>query len=84
MGFIRDLYEKGNAFLEPYIGKIIDFISNFFASGEYLVLGCILFFLTIVILIGLIRWLRKTPKLFLFFLIIIGIIVALGIFSQNA
>ena len=49
---------------------------------EYLVIGAILFFVTFVLLVGLIRWLRKAPKLFFFILILVGIVVTLGLLSK--
>lgn len=82
MAFIRDIIEKGNNFLEPYISKVVDFITNFLGNGEYLVIGAILFFVTLVLLVGLIRWLRKAPKLFFFILILVGIVVTLGLLSK--
>lgn len=83
MGFIRDLFVKANEFLEQFMAPIMDKIITFLSSEEYLIFGLIVFFLFLLLLIGLIRWLRKTPKLFFVILIICAAVVALWIVSNQ-
>lgn len=82
MEFIREYIEKANAFLEQYIAKAIDKIAEFLSGGEYLVIAVIGFFITLLIIIGLFRWLRKAPKIFLFVLILCVLVVALWLISK--
>lgn len=82
MEFIREYIEKANAFLEQYIAKAIDKIAEFLSGGEYLVIAVIGFFITLLIIIGLFRWLRKAPKTFLFVLILCVLVVALWLISK--
>lgn len=82
MEFIREYIEKANAFLEQYIAKAIDKIAEFLSGGEYLVIAVVGFFITLLIIIGLFRWLRKAPKTFLFVLILCVLVVALWIISK--
>jgi len=82
MEFIRSLFEKGNKFCEPYLGKVVEFLKNFFNSNEYFIIGLILVFIAIILLIGLFKFLFKTPKLFFTLLIIVGIVVGLWFLSK--
>lgn len=76
MEAIKDIIVKANGFLEPYVAKIIDFLSK----GYTLVYGVIVLFLAILVLAGLIAMLKKTPKLFAFIIILLGIVVAIWYF----
>lgn len=82
MGFIREIIVKGNSFFEPYIKRIIDAVTKFLTSGEYLVIGVIAIFVSLLVLIGLIRWLKKAPKLFMFVVIVCGIVIGLWLISK--
>ena len=83
MGFIRDLFVKANDFLQQYMAPIIDKINQFLTSEEYAVIGVIGFFVALLVLIGLFRWLRKAPKFFFIVLILFAIVVVLWIVSKT-
>jgi hypothetical protein len=82
MNQIKELISKANDFageiLEPILQKIFDFL----LKGEYVVVGIICVFLALVILIGLITWIKKTPKLFFFILIVFGGLAAAALFIK--
>lgn len=82
MGFIRDYFVKANDFLRGYFAPIIDKIVQFLQTEEYAVIGVISLFVGLLILIGLFRWLRKTPKLFLFIVIIFALVITLGLVTK--
>ncbi|HNZ50060.1 MAG TPA: hypothetical protein PK087_00195 [Bacilli bacterium] len=75
MDFVKELFEKGDAkvgpILDPIVTKITEFLSN---TGDT-ALALILLFTGILILVGLFAWLRRTPRFFLFVLILFGIVV---------
>lgn len=82
MGFIRDLFVKGNDFLRHYMAPIIDKIIQFLSNEEYAIMGVIGFFISLLILVGLFRWLRKAPKLFFIVFILCGLGVTLWVISR--
>jgi glucan phosphoethanolaminetransferase (alkaline phosphatase superfamily) len=82
MGFLREYIEKANGFLEKYISSAINKIAEFISSGEYLVIAVIGFFITLLLIIGLFRWLRKAPKTFMFVLIVCVLVIAIGLISK--
>lgn len=82
MEFIRDIFVKLNDLIEPFLGPIIDKIAQFFGSGEYSVITLLMFFGVIIFLIGIIRWVKKTPKFFVTLLVLVAIVVILWILSR--
>lgn len=77
MGFIRDLFDKANSVVERFIAPIVDWVVEFLSSDDYFVIGLLFSFGGILILIGLLRWLRKMPKLLFFVAILIALVVVL-------
>lgn len=82
MGFIRDLFEKVNEILSNYMEPPLMKISEFLSSGEYLIYAIIGLFLFLLIIVGLIRWLRKAPKFFITLIVIFGLVVGAWIISK--
>lgn len=82
MGFLREYIEKANGFLKIYISNAIDKVAEFLSGGEYLVIAVIGFFITLLLIIGLFRWLRKAPKTFMFVLILCVLVIALWLISK--
>jgi len=82
MKVIGDIFEKLDNFLSSILAPIINKIIAFLSSGDYTIIGVVCFFASLIILVGLIRWLTKKPKLFIFIIIILGIIVGARIISK--
>ncbi len=66
--------------LEPIINKLI----QFFSSGEYTAIAAIGLFLALIILVGLITWIRKAPKLFFFLLLVFSAVVAASLLIKGS
>lgn len=82
MGFIRDFFEKINEILSVYMEPFLMKISEFLSSGEYLIYAIIGLFLILLIIVGLIRWLRKAPKLFITLVVIFGLVIGAWLISK--
>ncbi len=82
MEFIRGIFEKANDFFGQFMGPIVDKIASFFASNEYFVIGIVGLFAALLVIVGLIRWLKKKFVLFLVITIICGAIVTLWALSR--
>lgn len=82
MGFIRDFFEKINEILSVYMEPFLMKISDFLSSGEYLIYAIIGLFLILLIIVGLIRWLRKAPKLFITLVVIFGLVIGAWLISK--
>lgn len=74
--FVRT-FDKADQFVSKVIGPVIDKIVEFFQRGTYTIYAVIGLFLSIVILIGLIRWLFKGTKSFIVLAIIFGAVLAM-------
>ncbi|NLD26201.1 MAG: hypothetical protein GX661_02450 [Acholeplasmataceae bacterium] len=72
MDKIRAFLDSVNGFVGKFIEPILNKIANFIQSGKNAALAIILVFLALTVLIGLFTWLKKTPKLFFFVLIVFG------------
>ncbi|HHX80283.1 MAG TPA: hypothetical protein GX692_04375 [Acholeplasmataceae bacterium] len=81
---IYELLEKANAFSEKVIGPIIDKIVQFISSGEYTAIGIIGVFISLVFLIGILTWIKKTPKLFFLVLLVFGALVAAALLLKGS
>lgn len=81
---IYQLLEKANAFSEKVIGPIIDKIVQFISSGEYTAIGIIGVFISLVFLIGILTWIKKTPKLFFLVLLVFGALVAAALLLKGS
>ncbi|MDD3999402.1 MAG: hypothetical protein PHX62_00715 [Bacilli bacterium] len=73
---IYDLLAKVDQIIGKFLGPIVEKLKLFFDSEEYTAMAAIGVFLGIVILVGLITWVKKTPKFFFFILIVLGAVVA--------
>lgn len=71
--FISNIFDKANNMVEPYVAPIIKFLSN----AEYIVVALILLGLILLVIPGLFAYLKKATKLFVFLLIVFGIIFLL-------
>lgn len=69
---IHELLDKVNGFVEQFLGPILDKIIQFLSSGKYLGIGIICFFAALLLLIGILAWIKKFPKFFFFMLLIFG------------
>ncbi|HHZ12070.1 MAG TPA: hypothetical protein GYA05_05090 [Acholeplasmataceae bacterium] len=76
---IRELLSTVDAFVERFIGPILEKIVQFLSSGENFAIGLISVFVALVLLIGLITWMKKSFKSFLILLIIFGALTAVAL-----
>jgi hypothetical protein len=82
MDFIRDLFTKLDAKIGGYLNPILAKIAAFLESGRTTVIAVIMVFMAIVVLIGLFRWLRKAPKMFIFAVIVFGLVIGAWVISK--
>ncbi|HBP26090.1 MAG TPA: hypothetical protein DD618_03970 [Acholeplasmatales bacterium] len=83
MQVIKDLFTKIDGILSTYLDPIVNKIITFLQNTGDTVLALIILFAAILILIGLIRWLKHF-KLFLFVVILFGIVIAVWYFFGRA
>ena len=81
---IYELLDKANAFSEKVLGPIIDKIVQFISSGEFTAIGIIGVFISLVFLIGILTWIKKTPKLFFLVLLVFGALVAAALLLKGS
>ena len=74
--FVR-IFDKADQFVSKAIGPVIDKVVEFLSKGKYTIYAVIGLFLSIVILIGLIRWLFKRTKSFIIIAVIFGAVLAM-------
>lgn len=72
-GFLSNIFDKANNIVEPYVAPVVNFLSN----AEYIVVALILLGLILLVIPGLFTYLKKATKLFVFLLIVFGIIFLL-------
>jgi len=65
---VKQIIEQIDAFLKPYIDKLIGFLSR----EQYIIYGAIGVLLVFLVLFGLFTFLKKFPKTFLFLVIILS------------
>lgn len=82
MGFIKEIFTKVDGILNTYMQPIVDKVVAFLTNGSNTVIAVIGVFAALLILIGLIRWLRKAPKLFIFVVLIFGLVVGAWVISK--
>lgn len=83
MQAIKDLFTKIDGILSTYLDPIVNKVVTFLQNTGNTVLALIIVFAAILILIGLIRWL-KYFKSFLFVVILFGIVIAVWYFFGRA
>lgn len=83
MQAIKDLFTKIDGILSTYLDPIVNKIVTFLQNTGNTVLALIIVFTAIVVLIGLIRWLKHF-KSFLFVVILFGIVIAVWYFFGRA
>ena len=83
MQAIKELFTKIDGILSTYLDPIVNKIVTFLQNTGNTVLALIIVFAVILILIGLIRWLKHF-KSFLFVVILFGIVIAVWYFFGRA
>lgn len=73
---VKGLISQMDAFIKPYIEKIISFLSKEY----YVIYAAIVVLLLFLIIPGVFTFIKKAPKLFLLLLIILGIAVLVAYF----
>lgn len=77
---IKEIGNQINGIIEPLFNQVLAFLEK-----EYFIIYGILFlFVGILTIIGLFAFLKKAPKLFIFLVVLLGIIVALDQFIIRA
>ncbi len=82
MEFLRGIFEKANDFFESFMAPIVDKIADFFTSNEYFAIGIVGVFVAMLLIVGLFRWLRKKPVLFIVLLGVFAAVMALWLVSK--
>jgi len=78
MNIINDINAKFSNYFKPIWDKIVQFLSR--GEDYYLLYGVIALLIVIIILPGLLWYLKKHPKFFAFIIFLLGIVVAIWYF----
>ena len=72
---VTNLFNQANQIAGRYLEGILNGVYNFF-NGNYAILALVLLLFGIIFIIGLFRWLSRSAKSFLFFMILFGVVGA--------